>query len=356
MSEVLEVTVEVAGCLTTCMHCWARGKHYESMPLADIELVLGQARGFCREHGFEFYPYPMHEVLAHPDAPGVLELFHEFSSGNGSLFEAIPTGGVPLALREDWQKVLETAEKVGTTVLWFTFHGVGEVHDRAVNRRGAYQETCLAVERARSAGLRAGCNIFVTKDNVGQFYELADQLERMGVDQRSCEVAGYHPIARIRHSEPSRPELDDLVPLASKVLDISLFHRDFWENLEGHTEAAYVAKALGKSGMEKEDWNPAVSRLRLVCRPTLELRSGAAGLYGPLHGDLRQNDTSRLFWKAVKCGPFSDGQLYFSADVFPSVQTLAEEFGDPYAEKMYFSASDMRLRWLDLALPECRKY
>jgi hypothetical protein len=72
----------------------------------------------------------------------------------------LTTTGVPLAVREDWRDVLGAAADTGTINLWVALHGVGEVHDRQVNRSRAYTETCLAVERARSAGLSVGGNVF----------------------------------------------------------------------------------------------------------------------------------------------------------------------------------------------------
>ena len=166
MSKRLGMTVEVSGCPTTCVHCWARGGPYRAMPLADVEWVLEQGQRFCADNHFDFAPTAMHEMLAHPDATGILQ---RFASLRPDDFELIAATGVPLAIRADWHDLLATAQSIGTTTLWFTFHGVGPVHDRVVHRKGAYQEVGLAVERTHSAGLRFGCNVFVTKENVVQF-------------------------------------------------------------------------------------------------------------------------------------------------------------------------------------------
>ena len=68
--------------------------------------------------------------------------------------------------------MLRAAADTGTVNIWVAFHGVGEVHDRQVNRSGAYAETCLAVERARSAGLSVGGNVFLTTASLAQLDEL----------------------------------------------------------------------------------------------------------------------------------------------------------------------------------------
>jgi hypothetical protein len=156
--SLLSVDVEVAGCRTVCRHCWAQGVGYGAMPLADIEWVLEEAHRFCDGAGLAFDAYPMHEMAAHPDAARLFALFNKrgASGRGGTMFEPLTTTGVPLTVREDWRDVLRAAADTGTLNIWVAFHGVGEVHDRQVNRSGAYAETCLAVERARSVGLSVG--------------------------------------------------------------------------------------------------------------------------------------------------------------------------------------------------------
>jgi len=124
------------------------------MPLADIEWVLEGAHRFCDGRGLAFDAYPMHELAAHPDAARLFGLFnaHSATARGGTMFEPWPTTGVPLAVRDDWRTVLRAAADTGTVNIWVAFHGVGEVHDRQVNRRGAF----VPGRRARPRG-RAQC-------------------------------------------------------------------------------------------------------------------------------------------------------------------------------------------------------
>jgi len=103
----LSLQIEVSGCPTTCLHCWARGHAYSPMPVADIAWVLEGVRRFCDQAGAIFGAYPMHEVLHHPQAAEVLKLFKTYAPDES--FEPIPTDGVALARRDDWQSLLEAA-------------------------------------------------------------------------------------------------------------------------------------------------------------------------------------------------------------------------------------------------------
>jgi hypothetical protein len=72
---MLQVMVDVSGCRTTCVHCWAVGGDYGAMPLDDTAFLLEELARFCRQHGLSYAAYPMHEVTAHPAAPDVIRLF-----------------------------------------------------------------------------------------------------------------------------------------------------------------------------------------------------------------------------------------------------------------------------------------
>jgi MoaA/NifB/PqqE/SkfB family radical SAM enzyme len=133
------------------------------------------------------------------------------------MFEPLTTTGVPLAVREDWRAVLRAAADTGTLSIWVAFHGVGEVHDRQVNRSGAYAETCLAAGRARSAGLSVGGNVFLTTASVAQLDELTAATRRLPVNAALCfTVASFLPTPRSWRNEQLRPALLDLLPHATR--------------------------------------------------------------------------------------------------------------------------------------------
>jgi hypothetical protein len=265
---MLYLCMEVAACPTVCRHCWAQGTGYRVLPLTDIEWVLEEARRFCDGRGVGFDAYPMHELAAHPDAAKLFGLFNSHSGTvqGGTMFEPWPTTGVSLAVREDWHGVLQAAANTGTVNLWVAFHGTGEVHDRQVNRRGAFAETCVAIERAHAAGLSVGCNIFLTTESLPLLDELTAVLGRL-VDAGKCfETASYLPTPRSRRNERLRLTLPELAPVAARIAELAApANHCLWTSLETRTEAAYVRQAL------TGDWpaTPALApgELALVCRP-----------------------------------------------------------------------------------------
>ena len=375
------VCMEVAGCPTICQHCWAQGVSYPAMSVVDIEYVLQQASAACAAAGLSFASFPMHEVAAHPEASTVLRLFSKYPGERSAqdegrpLFQPLSTTGVPLALRPDWEAVLATCRELGTTVVWPAVHGWGKTHDRMVHRAGAYQETLLGIDRMRSVGMEVGCNVFLTRENVGEFDALVADLLAHGVTQLSVGPASFLPTARSRRYEALRPTLADLLPLVERVraLPGPFFGCEIWPDLTAHTEAAYVRRAL--DGTWPAPLQPIVEEYTLVCRPNLDLYWGLAGRYRRRYGNLLHENPQDVFraaladqadW-AVRAAPADghaeqvgqagyqgepDDATWFTLEPLPGVRELAERYGDPGGDRAHFGERSLRYRWLDLAQQE----
>jgi hypothetical protein len=342
--------LEVAGCPTVCRHCWAQGTGYGMMPLAGIEWVLARAHEYCDGRGLGFDSYPMHELAAHPDAAELFGLFnsHSGTAAGGTMFEPWPTTGVPLALREDWRDVLRAAASTGTEHLWLAFHGIGEVHDRQVSRRGAYEETCLAAERAREAGLSVGCNVFLSRDSLPQLDELIGTVGRLADEGACFETAGFLPTPRSRHNERLRLTLPDLAPVAGRLAELANpVNRPLWTDLETRTEGVHVRRALAG------DWpsipDPAPGELALVCRPNFDVYSGLAGLYRTRHGNLRTDGVAAVLGRALAHGRERDDALWFGSGPRPAPDELAARHGDPAGLGVHMGPESARYLWLDRA-------
>jgi hypothetical protein len=339
----LMLYVEVAGCPTTCMHCWAQGRRYPTMPLADVARVVAESHRFCERNGLSFDAYPMHEVAAHPDAAEVMRLFRAHVAP--TLFEPLSTTGVPIAQRDDWLPLLDSLRESGTTTAWLAFHGVGAEHDRRVSMPGAFEQTCRGAERIRAAGLRVGCNVFLTKANAAQIPELAETLERLGVVESFWAPAGFGPQPRVRRYEALRPELGDLLPHADRVAAITAW-RGVWRTLADYTEAAHVRRATAG---EWTSPHPPTDATTLVCRPNLDVHLGMAGLYRRRLGNLRSEGVEPVLRRALEAGPLQHERLWFDLVDPPPDAELAARYGDRNSQRLHFYAGSVRNVWLDRA-------
>ena len=117
------------------------------------------------------------------------------------VFDPLPTTGVPLATRPDWREILAPLRSYCMPMLWFAFHGTSEVHDRMVQRQGAYQESLRAVALAREAQVHTGCTLFLTSENVSHFDQLVSDLLQAGMESIDPCVYDFTPNARGRLTE-----------------------------------------------------------------------------------------------------------------------------------------------------------
>jgi hypothetical protein len=335
VDEAVTMVMEVAGCPTTCLHCWAQGGAYATMPTEDALWTIDAVLAFAASRDAEIAMWPMHEVVAHPEAPRLIRRFAEL----GESFEPLTTTAVPLARRDDWRDVLDAARETGSTTVWTAVHGDEEEHDRRVCRPGGLAETALGVARARDAGFRIGSNVFLTKANVARFDRLLETLLRLELDQVSFEVESYLPTARHRREVHLRPELDDLLPVADAVLGLSGWHPEQWSQLADWTEGAFVARA-------SDDDRPR-GRLELVCRPNLDVHSGLAGAHGVRHGNLRADGVEPVLERALASGPICDDEVFVPGLDPPATTELAARWGVLDGREIHFSAGSARNRWLD---------
>jgi hypothetical protein len=192
----------------------------------------------------------------------------------------------------------------------------------------------------------------VTTANTGQAERLLETLGRLGVEELAWEPATYYPTPRGRRNEPLRPRPQDQLPQADRTRQLSPFHGDAWANLEAHTEAAWVARALaGDRPSQLSELEPHVGgqRLPLVCRPGLELHTGVAGRYRERHGNLRSDGAQAVLGRALEQGGRSIDAVWFGPDRLPAVGELAARDGDRAGQGVHFTEPSVRYLWLDRA-------
>lgn len=344
--KTLLLFIELSGCACTCSHCSAEGHPYPPMPLDNIERVLRGAARFCRSEGMKLQPHPYHDVLTRKDALRVMQMVKAY----GADFVPFTTAAHTLGMRSDWEQILTGARELGTTTMWFAFHGLGEVHDRAVRRRGAFEKAVLAIERAKSAGFRCGANVFFSTKNLHQIVEI-NEFCRVKLDEICCEFAFYSPTPRLRAFEAIRPTLDQVAPYASMFTDAFNLTARVWADLDRHTESYYVRQVLAEQAPEILCPPPASDQIILVCRNNLDLHSsGYTVIYGPFHGNLGRGSMQACFRKAKEAGQLSNGELYFPGREIPPVQDLARNFGDSDSQKLHRNADSVVNLWIDRAM------
>lgn len=361
MSKVLALYFNIAGCETNCAHCWAMGGHYDCMPYEDVVSIVEQVSDFCSEKEMKFELVPFHDVLAHPDAVKLLPVLDKYIAKDGfsSFTSVFVSTGVALGLREDWKDILTVLKELGGDAFWLAFHGLGDVHDKAVGRKGAFEASVNAVKRLRSMGFKVGGNVFITKENVRQVEQMMNLFKEIDmIEKLWWGIADYSPHTRLRKYEEIRPELKDILEVKDAIASVTGFGVDnYWTNPEEYTEAAYVKKAL-KNPEEFTKYNVSdKNEFVLVCTHNFDIYLGKGSMYEKFVGNLKRDGVQEVLNRALNIELSSSNlSLYFNTNELPSPQELAQTVGNPEGQKLYFSeCPEMYRRWLDLALEKYRK-
>lgn len=323
------------------------------MSLSDITWVLREVRRYCDAHRLTVGGSPMpksgsppiQEVFTHPQAAEIIRSFHELW---GLVEDPVLTSGIELASRPDWRGLLETMRSLGTSTLWFAFYGAGTIHDWAVRHQGAYHESLHAIELTREAGMRAGCNLFITTRSIPQFEQIVLDLQRAGIQEIIPCLPDFLPNVRERRNERFRPTWSEVETFPQKLDTIpeTANWRRFWHELpHKHTEAWYVQQALTGTWPAEPD----LRSIWLVCRPNLDVFRGSDGQYTRRYGNLRLNGVDDVLSRAVADGPYPYDEIWFTQEQLLPVQELAVRFGNSESLRIHAGPASVSAWWWECA-------
>lgn len=364
MPKNIFLQINSSGCLTSCEHCWAQSKPFENMPIADVEAVLFKVKEYLADKPeYKLWPFPMFEELAHPETVAQMNLFRRF----GQEPEPLPTSGIALAVRPDWRDVLECVKELEFPFMVLSFHGIGATHDKAVNRKDAFEELKLALERVRSAGIDLQFNVFITKENIGEISELINNVivpdhvhERILIS-----VARYNATSRGRRYEKIRAEYSDAEKISSIMAEYSCDYDSIPDkekllaDIKANTEAELVKLAVSLSEEERSKYKPRYSdHIWLTVDRNLDLFTGHGNFLTTLHGNIKKDNFSYIMNKALSGHSFGKLHSCFSRDISDAdIAELAVKYGDPAGSKIYEGGLDeIKAYWIDQAFAEWRRY
>lgn len=364
MPKNVFLQINSSGCLTKCQHCWAQSKPFEHMALSDVVEILSKMKEYLAGRPeFDLMPFPMFEELAHPETVAQMKLFRKYGMTN----EAMATSGIALAVRPDWKEILDSIKELEIPCVVLSFHGLGATHDRAVSRKGAFEELKLALERIRSAGIDIQFNVFITKDNIDEIPKLINEVI---VPDNAHEwivicFARYNATSRGRKYEQIRADYADVEKISSTLAiycgdgETAPDEKKFLSEIKAYTEAELVKQALSLSYEERKKYKPGfMNGIWLVADQNFDLYTGKGNYLSAHHGNIKKDDFSDIMDKALSDDPFGTLQSCFSKDISDiDITVLAEKYGDPEGQKVYLDGlNEIKNRWIDQAFAEWRKY
>ena len=347
--------IRVSGCASKCWHCYVDGGPGSFMILDELKEVLVYLKELSKialDKSVRLDPYLDLEPLLHPDCLEIFRLAYRLDS---EFFgPCIPTSGVPIATRTDWEDVLKVLTDVGIRELQLTLHGPRELHDRATNLQGAFDLHRKTVDRIKEKGFRTRLNLIVSKPLLKCFEETLRFIELHDYYYRRALIPSYAPCPRLREFESQRPELPEVQPMLDELIQLCDDKEQdtvHWQQAEQSTER-YMFDDLYKRPEKYSSFRSIVDNLPnwrfVTVVPGLEVYYGNGNLYSERIANLREMTPEALFKEIEKRDPNYALGGYFDIDELPSPMEIAKVSADPHSERIYHHTEDVFVKWLDV--------
>jgi hypothetical protein len=297
----------------------------------------------------------MNEPLLHPAFVEMAAFKNQvFPDAADVLDSDWPTTGIPIASRPDWQDILEAVRSLGVDTVFFTVSGPEALHDRLVNRVGAFRQMASAIDRTKQSGFTCGLRILVSRPMLRSFDATLDAVHVLEADITDARVSEYAPVPRIRAFESERPTLEEIEPHHSELIALSQHsERTFWESVEQYTECHIREQVL-----RNRDRYPSFAELEraypvwlfLGVFPGLQVYRGLYGAYTDCIGSLVDDSAQQLAQTIASTSPNYEFAAFYDLTCLPTPQYVAEHYADPASTALCRSDAGALQKWLDHAV------
>ncbi len=215
MKYTIEITV--AGCTTSCAHCYVGGGHAPTMKFDDFSYCAEKFAKVLKYLDGDIAVTIGNEPFCHPQIAEILDCLSTtlpcyFSFAN----YLVPTTGTALMNHKNREHVLDLLRSSGANGFMLAVHGNEQAHDRLVNRIGAYSDIFEAADFLTEHGLEILFNLIVSKHLYAGLENGIDTM--LSYKKADCRltVPIYVPTTRMKQYQQHRADVLECIRI-SKV-------------------------------------------------------------------------------------------------------------------------------------------
>lgn len=196
------IDILVAGCNTSCLHCYVNGGPAPQMRLEDFCLCMDRLAPVFRRFGNALSFTLDNELYNHDCAQEILRCVRE---RNGSAYyHHGSTSGIALANRADARELLRFLRQSGWGIVSFTLHGGEAAHNRIVANPSALAAMKRAAALCSEEGLEIWISLMASKQLLADRAEVAALLASLPHDHLLPVIPDYYPTPRLRRYQAIR--------------------------------------------------------------------------------------------------------------------------------------------------------
>ena len=158
--------ISVAGCATTCAHCYVSGGFAPAINADKFEAALVRLGAVIDGLGGDVAVTLGNEVFVHPRCLEILDIAHKIlptQTSYKNMGGGIPTTALALMKHRDGEAIVRKLAQMGCFAFDFSLLGGRDSHNKLVQNSGAYD--CLRdfARWVTDLGLELGINLMVCK-------------------------------------------------------------------------------------------------------------------------------------------------------------------------------------------------
>lgn len=201
------IDILVAGCNTTCMHCYVNGGKAPIMEIDDFKLCIDKLKpvfeNLKRNIGFTLD----NEIFNHADALEILEYVEQNCYSN--YFFHGSTTGIAFLNHTNQKELLKLLKRNGWTAIGYAIHGTESIHNKIVNSNDGLKAIIESSRIFKKEGFDVYIYLMITKELIKSLPELSEVLSEISYDHIGTVIPLYLPTQRLMKYQSIRCNKDD---------------------------------------------------------------------------------------------------------------------------------------------------
>ena len=189
------IDILVAGCNTTCMHCYVNGGKAPSMELEDFKYCMEKLNAVFSHFGEKVSFTLDNELYNHPNAKEILELVENNYSKN--YYHHGSTTGIAILEHPDREEILKILKRNNWLDVSFAIHGGKEAHNKIVNNSEAMDAVIEASRLFKENGFDVWISLMISKKFIEDLSEVAELLDAIRYDHILPVIPDFYPNGRL---------------------------------------------------------------------------------------------------------------------------------------------------------------
>ena len=189
------IDVIVAGCNTTCMHCYVNGGKGPNMLLEDFQYCIEKLRPVFENFGKNITFTLDNELYNHPRAKEILEYVE--GSVKENYFHHGSTTGIAILEHPEQKEIIEILKRNEWTWVSFAVHGNEKTHNKIVNHPCAIKSILKAAKLFNENGFKVWISLMISKAFLQDLQGVCNILEQIPYESLMPIIPLFYPTKRL---------------------------------------------------------------------------------------------------------------------------------------------------------------